>query len=499
MHETIPHFINGEMVQKQGSNDFDVKNPATGDTIKSLSFADDPLCEQALQAAQNALPSWSETTPIQRARILFTFRDLLIQHQDELAQLVTLEHGKTIEDARGSVARGIEVVEYHCGLMMQLQGTYSNNVSKQIDCYTFQQPLGVCVGISPFNFPVMVPIWMMIPAIACGNTFVLKPSEQAPSAPIRLMELLLEAGIPKGVVNGIHGDKTTVDYLITHPCVQAVTAVASTPVAEHIYTTATSHGKRAHTFGGAKNHALVMPDADLDQTANAITGAAYGSAGERCMAISVVVTVGEQTADNLIKKLKPLIQEIKIDAGDKPGTDMGPLISQAHHQRVCSFIHKGIEEGADLLIDGRDFAHPEYKGGYYLGPTLFDNVHESMSLYQNEIFGPVLIIVRMPDFYSALELVNRNQYGNGTAIFTQNGFFARTYTQLVQVGMVGVNIPIPVPVASHPFGGWKRSSFGDSNMHGPESLHFYSKRKTVTSRWPSTEKLDNQFIMPTNA
>jgi malonate-semialdehyde dehydrogenase (acetylating) / methylmalonate-semialdehyde dehydrogenase len=344
----------------------------------------------------------------------------------------------------------------------------------------------------------MVPVWMIIPAIACGNTFILKPSEQDPSAPVRLLELLSEAGLPPGVANCIHGDKTTVEQLLTHPDIAAITAVASTPVAETIYTTATAHGKRAHTFGGAKNHCVVMPDADMEQAATAITGAAFGSAGERCMALSVVVAVGDKTADALIHQLTPLINAIKIDAGDTPSCDMGPLISSAHRQKVLAAIDQGVHEGAKLLIDGRTFKHPKHPQGYFLGPCLFDKVTEKMSIYQNEIFGPVLVILRADDFEKALALVNRHQYGNGTAIFTREGFSAREYAERVQVGMVGINIPIPVPVASHPFGGWKRSSFGDTNMHGPESIHFYTKLKTITCKWPATEALTNAFAMPTN-
>lgn len=498
MSYTVPHFIDGKAVLLATPNTHTIYNPAYGEAIGQVHFADKALCDKTIAAAKDAFPAWAETTAIKRARILFKFRELLERYQNDLAAIVTREHGKTLDDARGSIARGIEVVEFHCGLVSQLQGKLTSEVSNHIDCHTLRQPLGVCAGVSPFNFPVMVPIWMMIPAIACGNTFILKPSEQDPSAPVRLLELLSEAGLPEGVANCLQGDKSVVDYLLAHPDIRSFTAVASTPVAKTIYTTATAHGKRAHTFGGAKNHAVIMPDADMDQAANAIVGAAYGSAGERCMAISVVVAVGEQTADKLIEKLMPLIKAIRIEPGDVAGSDMGPLVSSAHRQRVLTAIDTGVQEGAKLLIDGRGFKHPKHPEGYFVGPSLFDHVDESMSIYQNEIFGPVLVLVRVNSFEDALSLVNRHQYGNGTAIFTCDGYSAREYSQRVEVGMVGVNIPIPVPIANHPFGGWKASVFGDTNMHGEESIHFYTRRKTITSKWPVTELSESAFVMPTN-
>lgn len=498
MAYTVPHYIGGKSVLETTTNFHTIYNPATGETIGQVHFADEELCNKTVAIAKAAWPSWAETAPIKRARILFKFRELLEKYQLDIAKLVTREHGKTIEDAKGSVARAIEVVEFNCGLVNQLQGDFSADVSTHMDCHTQRQPLGVCAGISPFNFPVMVPVWMIIPAIACGNTFILKPSEQDPSATIRLFELLTEAGLPAGVANCLQGDKNTVAQLLAHPDIAAFTAIASTPVAEAIYRTATAHGKRAHTFGGAKNHCVVMPDADFDQAANAIVGAAFGSAGERCMALSAVVTVGKQTADKLLDKLIPLVRKIRINAGDQADSDMGPLISSAHKQRVLAAIDQGVAEGAKLLIDGRAFKHPKHPDGYFVGPSLFDQVNDSMSVYQNEIFGPVLVVVRVPDFEQALSLVNRHQYGNGTAIFTRDGFSAREYSQRVQVGMVGVNVPIPVPVASHPFGGWKRSAFGDTNMHGEESVNFYTRRKTITSKWPITEFGESSFVMPTN-
>ncbi|MDI9818959.1 MULTISPECIES: CoA-acylating methylmalonate-semialdehyde dehydrogenase [unclassified Legionella] len=498
MSYTVPHYIDGKAWSDTGSRFHPLCNPALGETIGQVHFADQAITDKAVAAAKSAWPAWAATTPVKRARILFKFRELLEKYQLDLAHIVTREHGKTLDDAKGSIARAIEVVEFHCGLVNQLQGCFSAEVSTDIDCHTIRQPLGVCAGVSPFNFPVMVPIWMMIPAIACGNTFVLKPSEQDPSAPVRLLELLTEAGLPAGVANCVQGDKATVDQLLTHPDISAFTAVASTPVAEFIYTTATAHGKRAHTFGGAKNHCVVMPDADFDQAANAIVGAAYGSAGERCMAISAIVAVGEHTAEKLLDRLIPLIRAIRVDAGDVEGCDMGPLISHAHRERVIAAINEGVAEGAHLAVDGRSFTHNKYPEGFFIGPSLFDKVSESMSIYQKEIFGPVLVMLRVADFHQALALVNSHPYGNGTAIFTRDGYSAREYSHRVQVGMVGINIPIPVPIASHPFGGWKRSSFGDANMHGMESINFYTRRKTITSRWPVTELNENAFAMPTH-
>ncbi|MFC7780062.1 CoA-acylating methylmalonate-semialdehyde dehydrogenase [Legionella taurinensis] len=495
---SVDHYINGKIHTHSNENQRTIYNPALGEAIGQVPIAGQETCHAAVHAAQTAWESWSETTPIKRARVLFKFRDLLEKNQTELAHIVTREHGKTLEDAKGSIARAIEVVELHCGIVSQLQGNFSANVATGMDCHTLRQPLGVCAGVSPFNFPVMVPVWMMIPAIACGNTFILKPSEQDPSAPLRLVELLSDAGLPPGVVNCVQGDKSTVDCLLHHPDIKAFTAVASTPVAEYIYRTAAANGKRAHTFGGAKNHCVIMPDADLDQAAQAITGAAYGSAGERCMALSVVVAVGDETADRLLHKLTPLIHAIRVDTGDNPHSEMGPLISQAHKQRVVAAIDAGINEKASLVIDGRAFRHAKYPQGYFLGPTLFDHVRETMSIYQNEIFGPVLCIVRVDTLDDALAIINRNQYGNGTAIFTRDGYSAREYSQRVQAGMVGINVPIPVPVANHPFGGWKQSSFGDTNMHGLESINFYTRRKTVTSKWPVSPLNTSAFVMPTH-
>lgn len=494
----VPHYINGSPIHHQTQKSRLVYNPAEGKAIGEVFFAEQALCNQAIIAAMQAFEQWAHVPAVKRARILFNFRDLLEKNQLELAKIVTKEHGKTLDDAKGSVARGIEVVEYHCGILSQLQGSYSTNVAEAIDCQTIRQPLGVCAGVSPFNFPVMVPIWMMIPAIACGNTFILKPSEQVPSAPIKLLELLAEAGLPNGVANIVQGDKNTVDFLLQNEDIKAFTSVASTPVSEYIYTQAISNNKRAHTFGGAKNHCIIMPDANIKQAAEAITGAAYGSAGERCMALSVAVSVGEQTGDRLISELLPRIKSIKIDSGDAKEVDMGPLISSTHRNKVLKLIEQGENEGAKLVVDGRTFQHPSLPHGFFLGPCLFDKVQESMSIYQQEIFGPVLVHVRVKDFESALDLINRNQYGNGTAIFTEDGHTARTFSEQVQAGMVGINVPIPVPIASHPFGGWKRSSFGDTSMHGLESVHFYTRLKSITSRWPKTVLTEKSFVMPSH-
>lgn len=499
MVQTIPHIINDALITDTQGSFIAVHNPASGKQIAQVAIANEDVCQQAVASAEKAFEAWSVTPPIKRAHVLFKFRELLEKNQAELAALVTREQGKTLEDATGSILRAIEVVELHCGVLSELQGTFSANVSRAIDCWTMREPLGVCAGVSPFNFPVMVPTWMMIPAIAAGNTFILKPSEQAPSAPNYLLKLLKQAGLPAGVVQVLHGDKTTVDHLLMHPGISAFTAVASTPVAEAIYTQATQRGKRAHTFGGAKNHAVVMPDADLTQTAHALMGAAFGSAGERCMAISAVVAVGDTTAEGLIEIMRPMIQGIQIDAGDVAGCEMGPLISKVHRERVLQAITEGVDEGADLVLDGRAFTHPKFPEGYFIGPSLFDRVTDDMSIYQREIFGPVLVVLRVNTFDEALALVNRNMYGNGTAIFTRSGYYAREYSRRVQVGMVGVNVPIPVPIATHPFGGWKRSAFGDTGMHGAESIHFYTRRKTVTARWPVDGGHEEYaFAMPTH-
>ena len=493
--QSIGQYINGQQVQASDSAEIDVINPAFDEKIARLAFATPAQIETAISSAEQAFSTWSETAPLKRARIIAKFKVLLETHIDELATLITNEHGKTLDDARGEVLRGIEVVEHACGIADQLKGDYSQSVSTDIDTYTMRQALGVCAGVSPFNFPVMVPCWMMVAAIACGNTFILKPSEQTPSATMRLAELLTEAGLPDGVLTILNGDKATVDALLTDDRIKAMTAVASTHVAEYIYQQSAQHGKRSHTFGGAKNHCLVMPDANINQTAKALTGAAFGAAGERCMALSVAVVIGDETADKLVSALKQEMVNIKVGHGLEADSDMGPLINKAHKAKVEQYIATGVEEGATLIADGRNL-YPK-NPGYYVGPTLFDNVTEAMTIYQEEIFGPVFCIVRAQSFDEAVALINRHQYGNGTAIFTHDGYAARQFSHRIQVGMVGINVPIPVPVAYHPFGGWKRSVFGDTNMHGQNSVHFYTKQKTITSRWLKDDVTQSNFVMPT--
>ncbi len=486
--KAIEHYINGQFIAGKGKRHQDVFNPATGEITARVAFATNEELIEAVAVAKKAFATWSQVTPLRRARVLFKFKELLDKNINKLAELLTAEHGKVLDDAKGEVLRAIELVEFMCGIPHLLQGTFSENVATDIDCYTMRQPLGVCTGITPFNFPVMISTWMFVPAIACGNTFIIKPSEKDPSAALLLVELMQEAGLPAGVLNLINGDKEIVDALITHPDIAAVTCVGSTPVAEYIYQTAIKHGKRAHTFGGAKNHCIVMPDADLDEAADAILGAAYGAAGERCMALSITLAVGDEVGDRLVQRLKVKVPELKINAGMEAGVDMGPLVTQEHLQRVKSYVELGIKEGAELLVDGRTFSVPGREKGFFMGGCLFDKVKPTMRIYQEEIFGPVLGIVRVPDFDHALQLINAHPFGNGVAIFTRDGETARTFASKVNVGMVGVNVPIPVPVAYHSFGGWKRSIFGDTHMHGPESVHFYTKPKSVTVRWPKDKK-----------
>lgn len=492
----VTHFIQGKSISTSGRTG-DIYNPATGEVIGKVQMADQSIVEQAIAAAKTAFTGWAATTPLRRARVLFKYKALLEDHIEELAEIVSREHGKTIADAKGSVQRGIDVVEYACGIPTHLKGNYTEEVATEIDSYSVRQPLGVCVGITPFNFPAMIPLWMFPIAIACGNTFIIKPSEKDPSCAIRLVELAKQAGVPDGVVNVVQGDKEAVDMFLKHHEVKAISFVGSTPVAEYVYKTGTSYGKRVQAFGGAKNHCVVMPDADLDQATDAIVGAAYGSAGERCMAISVVVAVGDSLADALVKKIAPRVKELKIGPGHLPEMEMGPLVTEAHWEKVKSYIDLGVKEGAELVVDGRNFKPKGYEKGFYQGGSLFDKVQPSMKIYQEEIFGPVLSIVRVPDFDTALKFINEHEFGNGTAIFTRDGNTARTFAQKVQVGMVGVNIPIPVPVAYHSFGGWKRSMFGDVHMFGPEGMQFYTKLKTITQRWLKNSK-GADFGMPTH-
>ena len=497
MSNTLHHYVNGARVAGTGERFGDVFDPATGEVAARVPLASAAETARVIDAAAAAFPAWRDTPPLRRAAILFRFKELLDRHTDEIAQLIAAEHGKVLNDARGSLTRGIEVVEFACGAPHLLKGTFSENVGTNVDSHSVRQPVGVCAGITPFNFPAMVPMWMFPMAIACGNTFVLKTSERVPSTALRLAELFSEAGLPPGVLNVVNGDKEAVDTLLTHPDVAAISFVGSTAVAEYIYQTGTRHGKRVQALGGAKNHMVVMPDADLEQATDALMGAAYGSAGERCMAISVAVAVGDDTADALIGRLAPRVAALKVGPASDPASEMGPLVTQAHFDRVKGYVDLGIEEGAQLVVDGRGIQVAGHPNGFYLGGCLFDHVTEDMRIYREEIFGPVLVVVRVPDFERALALVNAHEYGNGTAIFTRDGDTARSFASRVQVGMVGGNEPIPVPMAFHSFGGWKRSLFGDVHMHGMEGVHFYTKLKTVTSRWPTGIRAGADFHMPT--
>jgi malonate-semialdehyde dehydrogenase (acetylating)/methylmalonate-semialdehyde dehydrogenase len=495
MSYQVAHFINGRSVSDQIRSQA-IYNPATGQVIGQVAMGGRLTVEAAVAAAKAAFPAWSAVPPMRRARIFFNYKMLLEKHVDELARLVTQEHGKTLSDARGSVQRGIELVDYVCGIPNLLKGAYAENVATDVDSYSLRQPHGVCVGITPFNFPAMIPLWMFPMAIAAGNTFVLKPSERDPSCAIRMAELAKEAGLPDGVLNVVQGDKEAVDTLLTHPDVKTVSFVGSTPIAEYVYKTGTEYGKRVQAFGGAKNHCVVMPDADIDQAVDAIVGAAYGSAGERCMAISVVVAVGDALADELVKRIMPRTKALKIGPGTSPEVEMGPLVSQQQWERVKSYVDLGVAEGATLLVDGRDYKSKDHPQGFFMGGSLFDHVTPEMRIYHEEIFGPVLIIMRVPDFETALKLVSEHEYGNGASIFTRDGHWGRTFAAKAQVGMIGVNVPIPVPVAYQVFGGWKRSMFGDIHMHA-ESLLFYTKVKTVTQRWLKADK-GAEFSIPTH-
>jgi malonate-semialdehyde dehydrogenase (acetylating)/methylmalonate-semialdehyde dehydrogenase len=490
--ETVPVWINGKRLTPEGRFG-DVFDPATGQVTKRVVFADENLVDQAVKAAAAAYPAWRDTPPLRRARIMMKFLDLLQKNQKALAAIVTDEHGKTLPDAMGSVQRGMEVVEFACGIPQLLKGEHSENVGTQVDTHTLRQPVGVCAGITPFNFPVMVPLWMFPMAIACGNTFVLKPSEKVPSASVRMAELFKEAGLPDGVLNVVHGDKVAVDALLKHDDVKAVSFVGSTPIAKYIYETCAKAGKRVQALGGAKNHAVVLPDADLEFTAEALIGAAYGSAGERCMAISAVVAVGS-AADRLVALIEKKAKAIKIGPGAAEGVDMGPLVTAEHRDKVLSFVNKGKAEGATVVLDG---GKAPLKEGFFLGTTLFDHVKPGMEVYRNEIFGPVLVVLRVDTLEEAIELVNSNPYANGTAIFTESGGAARRFQNEIQVGMVGINVPIPVPVAFYSFGGWKSSLFGDLHVHGVEGVKFYTRTKVVTTRWPHQDTPGSGFNMPT--
>ncbi|HEX7006830.1 MAG TPA: CoA-acylating methylmalonate-semialdehyde dehydrogenase [Alphaproteobacteria bacterium] len=497
MVETVQHFIAGKSYAGASSRHGDVFNPATGDVARRVALGGLAEVDAAVNAAKAAFPEWAATPPLTRARVMFRFRALLERDADALAALITAEHGKVLSDARGEVTRGMEVVEFACGIPHLLKGEVTEQVGRGIDSWSVRQPLGVVAGITPFNFPAMVPMWMFPVALACGNTFVLKPSERDPSPSIRLAELLKEAGLPDGVFNVVQGDKTAVDALLTHPDVAAISFVGSTAIAEHIYATGAAHGKRVQALGGAKNHMVVLPDADLDQATDALMGAAYGSAGERCMAISVAVAVGK-AGDALIKRLTPRVKALKVGPGTDPESEMGPLVTRQHLEKVRGYVAKGVEEGAKLVVDGRGFKAPQgYEEGFYLGGCLFDEVTPKMTIYKDEIFGPVLSVVRAPDFESAVQIVNGHEYGNGTAIFTRDGDAAREFASRIQVGMVGINVPIPVPMAFHSFGGWKRSLFGDMAVHGMEGVRFNTRLKTVTARWPTGIRAGADYVMPT--
>ena len=504
MTREIPHFIDGQRTTGQSTRTADVFNPSTGHVQAKVPMASSADVDAAVASAVEAQKGWAAWNPQRRARVLMRFVELVNDNIDELAELMALEHGKTLPDARGDIQRGIEVIEFCIGIPHLLKGEYSEGAGPGIDVYSLRQPLGVVAGITPFNFPAMIPLWKAGPALACGNAFVLKPSERDPSVPVRLAELFLEAGLPPGVFQVVHGDKEAVDAILNHPDIQAVGFVGSSDIAQYIYSTAAATGKRSQCFGGAKNHMIVMPDADLGQAVDALIGAGYGSAGERCMAISVAVPVGEQTADRLCARLVERINNLRVGHSLDPKADYGPLVTEAALGRVRDYIDQGVAAGADIVIDGRERASDDLaygdanlEGGFFIGPTLFDHVTPDMSIYTDEIFGPVLCMVRAHDYEEALRLPSEHEYGNGVAIFTRDGDTARDFTARVQVGMVGVNVPIPVPVAYHSFGGWKRSGFGDLNQHGPASIQFYTKVKTVTSRWPSGIKDGAEFVIPT--
>ncbi len=499
MTKILNHYINGEFVQSRSDRTAEVFNPATGEVQSLAPMASVSEVEQAIVAAQQAFPSWASATPLRRSRVLQKFRVLLEQNLNKLAAVISREHGKTLDDASGEVTRGIEIVEFACGGPHLLKGEVTENVGPSIDSHSLRQPLGVVAGITPFNFPVMVPCWMFPVALACGNTFVLKPSERDPSASLIMAELLQDAGLPDGVFNVIHGDKEAVNALLEHTDVKAISFVGSTPIAKYVYVTGAANGKRVQALGGAKNHMVIMPDADLDKAVNGLMGAAYGSAGERCMAISVALAVTDDVADALTQKLMPRVQALKIGPGDAESSDMGPLVTRQHLDRVRGYIDLGVEEGAELLVDGRTFRMNQrgFEDGFFLGGTLFDRVTSDMRIYKEEIFGPVLAVVRAPDYETAVRMINEHEFGNGVSIYTRDGETARAFGAEIQAGMVGVNVPIPVPMAFHSFGGWKDSLFGDHHIHGPEGVRFYTKLKTITTRWLDGERIGADFVMPT--
>ena len=492
----IQHFVNGKSYKGNSNRKGKVFNPATGEQESEVILGSKEDLNNTVNIARKAFESWSLKPPLQRARVMFKFKELIERNSEEIAKLIVSEHGKVYEDAKGSLTRGLEVVEFACGIPQMLKGEFTENVGSEVDSWSIRQPLGVCAGITPFNFPAMVPMWMFPMAIACGNSFILKPSEKDPSCSFKLAELLSEAGLPDGVLNVVNGDKEVVDAILENKDIQAVSFVGSTPIAKYIYENAARNEKRVQALGGAKNHCVVMPDCDLDQAVNGLMGAAYGSAGERCMAQSVAVAVGD-IGDRLVDKLSKKVEVLKVGPGMDKNSEMGPLITKEHLQKVRGYVDIGVKEGAKLVVDGRNLKLQGYENGFFIGGCLFDNVKKDMRIYKEEIFGPVLSVVRAKDFEEASKLVNDHEYGNGVSIFTRDGDAARTFSSKIKVGMVGINIPIPVPVAFHSFGGWKRSLFGDQHMHGPEGVRFYTKLKTITSRWPSGIRSNPEFVMPT--
>ena len=493
----IQHIVNGAAVAGRSGRFGDVFDPNTGEVQAHVALADAGELGTAVQAAARAQIGWASTNPQRRARVMFEFKRLVEARMDELANLLSSEHGKVVADSRGDIQRGLEVIEFACGIPHALKGEYTEGAGPGIDVYSMRQPLGVVAGITPFNFPAMIPMWMFGVAIAVGNSFILKPSEKDPSVPVRLGELFMEAGGPAGILNVVHGDKVCVDAILAHPDIRAVSFVGSSDIAQYVYATGTSHGKRVQAMGGAKNHAIIMPDADLDQTVNDIMGAAYGSAGERCMALPVAVPVGSKTAEALRERLLDEIETLKIGVSSDAAAQYGPVVTAAHRQKITDYIQLGVDEGAELVVDGRDFKLQGFEAGFFIGPNLFDHVKPEMRTYQEEIFGPVLQLVRAESFEEAVALPSKHQYGNGVAIFTRSGRAAREFAARVEVGMVGINVPIPVPVAYHSFGGWKRSAFGDANQHGMEGVRFFTKVKTVTARWPEGMSEDSAFVIPT--
>ncbi|SEQ92678.1 malonate-semialdehyde dehydrogenase (acetylating) / methylmalonate-semialdehyde dehydrogenase [Faunimonas pinastri] len=495
MH-AIGHFINGQHVPGKSGRTADVFNPATGEVQAQVALASADELQAAVDAAAKAQPAWAATNPQRRARVFMRYVELLNRHMDELAEMLSREHGKTVEDSKGDILRGLEVAEFAIGIPHLQKGEFTEGAGPGIDMHSIRQPVGIGAGITPFNFPAMIPMWMFAPAIACGNAFILKPSERDPSVPIRLAELMIEAGLPAGILNVVNGDKETVDRILAHPAIGGISFVGSTPIAAYVYATAAAHGKRVHAFGGAKNHAIIMPDADMEKAADALIGAGYGSAGERCMAISVAVPVGAETADRLVEALVPRVERLRVGPYTDENADYGPVVTRAAQEKILSLVDRGVQEGAKLVVDGRGFTLQGYEEGFYVGPCLFDHVGADMDIYRTEIFGPVLSVVRSDSYEQALKLANDHEYGNGVAIFTQDGDAARDFASRVQVGMIGINVPIPTPLAYHSFGGWKRSVFGDLNHHGPDSVKFWTRTKTITSRWPSGIKDGAEFSMP---